>query len=43
MEVDNLLTSAHKIESRTNIEKESDHYPPIIINIWTCNRYFDKQ
>ena len=31
MEVDNLLPSAHKIEPRTNIEKESDHYPSIII------------
>ena len=27
MEDDNLLTSAHKIEPHTNIEKKSDHYP----------------
>ena len=27
MEVDNLQTSAHKIEPHTNIEKKSDHYP----------------
>ena len=28
--VDNLLASSHKIELRTNIEKNSDHYPPVL-------------
>ena len=25
-----LLTSAHKMEPRTNIEKKSDYYPPVL-------------
>ena len=30
MEIDNLLRSAHKIEPPINIEKMSDHYPPVL-------------